>query len=371
MDHEVERATCHEEVDKEHADISIHDVDTHMKDHGTTEYADGGQVNKDDADQHMTKQQSDVAGNSPEKSQMKNRKKGAAIINSEINKQHHIVQKDPKAPKKQNQIIPAQGPPKNLHVAIVDNEDINNDMDEEFTTQNFLNRAKWQHHFVCKGKENESQKPETDLRQDNLTLETRPRSLHVGRRPMPLDFRLRHWTSANVAGRWSMLLGVGLGHWTSDVGLCRGTSAYAVGRRPMPWDVCLCRLTSAYIAAHQTSSYAVGRRPMSADVGLCRCTSAYAVRRTYFSNLPELFSTSDDQPYYPPYHYIMKADDDTYICFESLVQSLRPLPREDLYYGYVIPCPSMDPFVRYMSGMGNLVSWDIAEWIKDSDIQII
>ncbi|KAJ8562469.1 hypothetical protein K7X08_011760 [Anisodus acutangulus] len=42
MDHEVERATCHEEVDKEPADISIHDVDTQMKDHGTTEYADGG-----------------------------------------------------------------------------------------------------------------------------------------------------------------------------------------------------------------------------------------------------------------------------------------------------------------------------------------
>ncbi|XP_060171181.1 hydroxyproline O-galactosyltransferase GALT2 [Lycium barbarum] len=89
---------------------------------------------------------------------------------------------------------------------------------------------------------------------------------------------------------------------------------------------------------------------------------------TYFSSLPEIFSSSDDQPYYPPYHYIMKADDDTYIRLESLVESLRPLPREDLYYGYVIPCPSMDPFVHYMSGMGYLVSWDIAEWISDSDI---
>ncbi|XP_009631231.1 beta-1,3-galactosyltransferase pvg3-like [Nicotiana tomentosiformis] len=89
---------------------------------------------------------------------------------------------------------------------------------------------------------------------------------------------------------------------------------------------------------------------------------------TYFSSLPELFSVSDDQPYYPPYHYVMKADDDTYIRLESFVESLRPLPREDLYYGYVIPCPSMDPFVHYMSGMGYLVSWDIAEWIRDSDI---
>ncbi|KAF3622959.1 putative protein YIPF6-like [Capsicum annuum] len=89
---------------------------------------------------------------------------------------------------------------------------------------------------------------------------------------------------------------------------------------------------------------------------------------TYFSSLPEIFSVSNIQPYYPPYHYVMKADDDTYIRLENFVESLRPLPREDLYYGYVIPCPSMDPFVDYMSGMGYLVSWDVVEWIKDSDI---
>ncbi|PHU11765.1 hypothetical protein BC332_18695 [Capsicum chinense] len=89
---------------------------------------------------------------------------------------------------------------------------------------------------------------------------------------------------------------------------------------------------------------------------------------TYFSSLPEIFSVSNIQPYYPPYHYVMKADDDTYIRLENFVESLRPLPREDLYYGYVIPCPSMDPFVHYMSGMGYLVSWDVVEWIKDSDI---
>lgn len=87
---------------------------------------------------------------------------------------------------------------------------------------------------------------------------------------------------------------------------------------------------------------------------------------TYFSSLPEIFNTSD-RPY-PPYHYVMKGDDDTYIRLENLVKSLVPLPREDLYYGYVIPCRSMDPFVDYMSGMGYLVSWDIAEWIRDSDI---
>jgi len=87
---------------------------------------------------------------------------------------------------------------------------------------------------------------------------------------------------------------------------------------------------------------------------------------TYFSSLPDIFNETDAQK--PPYHYVMKADDDTYIRLESLVASLRPLPREDLYYGYVIPCPSMDPFVHYMSGMGYLVSWDIAVWLKDSEI---
>ncbi|KAK2646328.1 hypothetical protein Ddye_021523 [Dipteronia dyeriana] len=87
---------------------------------------------------------------------------------------------------------------------------------------------------------------------------------------------------------------------------------------------------------------------------------------TYFSSLPEMFNSSDGP--YPPYHYVMKTDDDTYFRLENLVASLKPLSRDDLYYGYVIPCPSMDPFVHYMSGMGYLISWDIVEWIKDSDI---
>lgn len=95
---------------------------------------------------------------------------------------------------------------------------------------------------------------------------------------------------------------------------------------------------------------------------------------TYFSSLPEIFnSTTDDagEPSpSPPYHYVMKADDDSYFRLDNLVKSLRPLPREDLYYGYVIPCPSMDPFVNYMSGMGYLVSWDIAEWIRESEIPL-
>lgn len=87
---------------------------------------------------------------------------------------------------------------------------------------------------------------------------------------------------------------------------------------------------------------------------------------TYFSSLPDMLN--DPNETYPPYHYVMKTDDDSYFRLQSLVDSLKPLPREDLYYGYVIPCRSMDPFVHYMSGMGYLVSWDIVEWLKDTDI---
>ncbi|KAK6159101.1 hypothetical protein DH2020_006415 [Rehmannia glutinosa] len=71
---------------------------------------------------------------------------------------------------------------------------------------------------------------------------------------------------------------------------------------------------------------------------------------------------------------IMRYDDIIILnCQENMNKaefgdSLKPLPRQDLYYGYVIPCPSMDPFVHYMSGMGYLVSWDIVEWLRDSDI---
>ncbi|KAJ6355412.1 hypothetical protein OIU77_005907 [Salix suchowensis] len=87
---------------------------------------------------------------------------------------------------------------------------------------------------------------------------------------------------------------------------------------------------------------------------------------TYFSSLPEMLNDTD-RPY-PPYHYVMKTDDDTYFRLDNLVESLKPLPREDLYYGYVIPCRSMDPFVHYMSGMGYMISWDIVEWIRESPI---
>ncbi|XP_023747067.1 uncharacterized protein LOC111895193 [Lactuca sativa] len=97
---------------------------------------------------------------------------------------------------------------------------------------------------------------------------------------------------------------------------------------------------------------------------------------TYFSSLPDMLnedpgssgSLGSSGGTYPPYHYVMKGDDDAYFRLGQLVESLRVLPREDLYYGYTIPCNQMNPYGHYMSGMGYLISWDIVEWLRVSDI---
>ncbi|KAJ0697787.1 putative galactosylxylosylprotein 3-beta-galactosyltransferase [Helianthus annuus] len=108
------------------------------------------------------------------------------------------------------------------------------------------------------------------------------------------------------------------------------------------------------------------------DIIILNCTENMNKGKTYtfFSSLPDMLNDVPDGfgGSYPPYHYVMKGDDDAYFRLDNLVESLRPLPREDLYYGYTIPCDSMDPYGRYMSGMGYLISWDIVEWIRDSEI---
>lgn len=104
------------------------------------------------------------------------------------------------------------------------------------------------------------------------------------------------------------------------------------------------------------------------DIIILNCTENMNLGKTYtyFSSLPEMLI--DPSRNYPPYHYVMKGDDDTYFRLENLAESLKPLPREDMYYGFVLPCNSMDPFNHYMSGMGFAVSWDIVEWLRDSEI---
>ncbi|XP_071736038.1 beta-1,3-galactosyltransferase pvg3-like [Rutidosis leptorrhynchoides] len=81
---------------------------------------------------------------------------------------------------------------------------------------------------------------------------------------------------------------------------------------------------------------------------------------TYFSSLPSILSQ--------PYDYVMKADDDVFLQLSPLASSLHPLPRSDMYYGFVVPCQSMNPFKEYMSGMGYILSWDLVEWIAKSVI---
>ncbi|XP_077236773.1 galactosyltransferase family protein [Tasmannia lanceolata] len=103
------------------------------------------------------------------------------------------------------------------------------------------------------------------------------------------------------------------------------------------------------------------------DIIILNCTENMNSGKTYtyFSSLPDILDSSDGEAY--PYDYVMKADDDIYFRLDKLVESLRPMPREDMYYGFVIPCDEMNPYGHYMAGMGYIVSWDLVEWIRTSD----
>ncbi|XP_027177571.1 hydroxyproline O-galactosyltransferase GALT3-like [Coffea eugenioides] len=98
------------------------------------------------------------------------------------------------------------------------------------------------------------------------------------------------------------------------------------------------------------------------DIIILNCTENMNSGKTYayFSSLPRILPQH--------YDYVMKADDDVFLRLVPLALSLQPLPRSDMYYGFVIPCPSMNPFVHYMSGMGFILSWDLVQWIAVSDI---
>ncbi|KAF5190309.1 Galactosyltransferase family protein [Thalictrum thalictroides] len=98
------------------------------------------------------------------------------------------------------------------------------------------------------------------------------------------------------------------------------------------------------------------------DIIILNCTENMNAGKTYtyFSSLPRIL--------HRPYDYVMKADDDVFLRLAPLALSLMPLPRNDLYYGFVIPCASQNPFVDYMSGMGFVLSWDLVVWIGDSCI---
>ncbi|CAN6448197.1 unnamed protein product [Victoria cruziana] len=104
------------------------------------------------------------------------------------------------------------------------------------------------------------------------------------------------------------------------------------------------------------------------DIIILNCTENMNSGKTYsyFSSMPDLFgSPPGTRP--PPYDYVMKVDDDTFVRLEGLEESLKDAAREDVYYGFLAPCKNMDAGKPgYMSGMGYLLSWDLAEWIGNS-----
>ncbi|URE47858.1 Galactosyltransferase [Musa troglodytarum] len=101
------------------------------------------------------------------------------------------------------------------------------------------------------------------------------------------------------------------------------------------------------------------------DIMILNCTENVNDGKTYnyFSSLPRTLGGADDRR---PYDYVIKTDDDTYYRLGNLAETLRTLPREDLYLGLHVPCHSAEE--GFMSGMGYLLSWDLVEWISTSEL---
>jgi Galactosyltransferase len=99
------------------------------------------------------------------------------------------------------------------------------------------------------------------------------------------------------------------------------------------------------------------------DIVILNCTESMNSGKTYtyFSSLPKLY-TGEDR-----YDYATKCDDDTYFRLDNLVKSLEDKPRHDVYYGAGLPF-NEKKFPAFMLGMGYLLSWDLVEWIADSEI---
>ncbi|KAJ3678194.1 hypothetical protein LUZ60_001997 [Juncus effusus] len=102
------------------------------------------------------------------------------------------------------------------------------------------------------------------------------------------------------------------------------------------------------------------------DIIILNCTENMDDGKTYkfLSSMPKLFG---DQRY----DYVMKVDDDAYLRLDSLVESLKNKSRVDMYFGLAMPCDSENffPFPSFMSGMGYVLSWDLIEWMTESDFR--
>ncbi|WVZ82184.1 hypothetical protein U9M48_029473 [Paspalum notatum var. saurae] len=86
---------------------------------------------------------------------------------------------------------------------------------------------------------------------------------------------------------------------------------------------------------------------------------------TYFASLPAMLGSGAGAGGRPPYDYVMKVDDDTFLQLDALVDTLRAAPRADMYWGVGLPFHDRE-FPPFMLGMGYLLSWDLVEWIAGS-----
>lgn len=90
---------------------------------------------------------------------------------------------------------------------------------------------------------------------------------------------------------------------------------------------------------------------------------------TYLSSLPSMLPETGDGR---PYDYVVKTDDDAYFRLDNLAKLLRDKPRQDLYYGMELGCVGAQIACgvnnTFMAGFGYVLSWDLVEWIAESEI---
>ncbi|XP_072953183.1 uncharacterized protein [Typha angustifolia] len=100
------------------------------------------------------------------------------------------------------------------------------------------------------------------------------------------------------------------------------------------------------------------------DIIILNCTENLWDGKSYdfYTSLPAMLAGGG----HPPYDYVMKSDDDSYIRLDTLAEALRGKPKEDMYFGCGMPFHNQT-YPPFMIGMGYVISWDLVEWIGKSE----